>query len=187
MERPCHRGGGEDMQIIFLPGVWMLLLCFLLWPIFQLSAVFLCLNLPDRFFLPDGFFFRSHPFEKGGRIYDVLFRVSRWKHLLPDGGSLWKKRGYKKKHLESCSEANLNRFLIESARGEMSHWLAIFPFWVFGLFTPPIVPWMMLAYALAVNLPCIIAQRYNRPRVKNLLNRIESKHGNFAHEEQGEY
>jgi len=80
-----------------------------------------------------------------------------------------KKRGFKKRSLENFSKENLNRFLIESSRGEMTHWLAIFPFWLFGFFTPPHAVWIMLAYALAVNMPCIIAQRYNRPRVKRLL------------------
>ena len=30
----------------------------------------------------------------------------------------------------------------------------------------------MLIYALAVNLPCIIIQRYNRPRLQRLLDRM---------------
>lgn len=36
------------------------------------------------------------------------------------------------------------------------------------------VIWYMLAYTLLINLPCIIAQRYNRPRIKKLLKRISS-------------
>ena len=34
---------------------------------------------------------------------------------------------------------------------------------------------MALVYALAVNLPCIIAQRYNRPRVLSLLRLYREK------------
>ncbi|MFT9056629.1 MAG: hypothetical protein ABF449_08380 [Ethanoligenens sp.] len=173
MERSCYRRGGETMRIIYLPENWTILLCFIVWPLIQVAAALLCQNLPDRIFSPTSFLFRPHRFEKHGRIYDRIFRVSRWKHLLPDGGMVWKKRGFKKKHLDNFSEENLIRFLIESARGELTHWLAIFPFWVFWFFTPPNVPWMMLAYALIVNLPCIIAQRYNRPRVQRLLHRME--------------
>ena len=161
------------MRIIFLPSVWTILLCFIVWPVLQITAALICFYLPDRVFSQESFFFRPHRFERDGRIYDRVFRVRRWKHLLPDGGVVWKKRGFKKKHLESFSEENLHRFLIESARGELTHWLAIFPFWLFWLFTPPNVPWMMLAYALLVNLPCIIAQRYNRPRVQQLLRRMK--------------
>ncbi|MDD4200319.1 MAG: hypothetical protein PHS19_02905 [Eubacteriales bacterium] len=159
------------MRVIFLSEVLTILLCFLVWPVLQVTAALICLYLPDRFFSPDSFFFRTHPFEKEGRVYDHIFRVRHWKHLLPDGGAILKKRGFKKKELEGHSKEYLNRFLIESARGELTHWLAILPFWVFGFFTPPRVIWYMLVYALLVNLPCIITQRYNRPRIKKLLNR----------------
>jgi glycosyl-4,4'-diaponeurosporenoate acyltransferase len=175
MERTGYSHGRKAMRILFLPDVWTFLLCFPVWALLQTGAALICLHLPDRFFSPHSVLFRSHSFEKAGRIYDRIFRVSRWKHLLPDGGQVWKKRGFKKKNLDNFSESNLNRFLVESARGEMTHWLAIFPFWVFWLFTPPIVPWIMLAYALLVNLPCIIAQRYNRPRIHRLLERNHSQ------------
>ena len=159
------------MRVIFLSDFWTIFLCFLVWPLLQVAAALFCLNLPDRYYSPNSFFYKSHSFERDGLIYDQVFRVKRWKHLLPDGGAVWKKRGFKKKRLDNFSRENLYRFLIESARGELTHWLAIFPFWVFWFFTPPIVPWIMLAYALLVNMPCIIAQRYNRPRVQRLLKR----------------
>lgn len=160
------------MQIIFLPRSWTILLCFFVWLLLQLGAALICIALPERLFSPNSFFFRVYRFEKSGIIYDKIFRVRGWKHLLPDGGTLWKKRGFRKKHLDNFSQENLNRFLIESARGELTHWLAILPFWVFGFFAPPEVLWYMLAYALLANLPCIIAQRYNRPRVQKLLKKI---------------
>ncbi|MEA4889972.1 MAG: hypothetical protein VB070_10970 [Clostridiaceae bacterium] len=163
------------MQIIFLPGSWTIFLCFIVWAALQVSAALICLNLPDHFFSPDSFFYRTHRFERNGLIYNRLFFVKHWKHLLPDGGAAWKKRGFRKKRLNNYTEQYLNRFLIESARGEMTHWLAIFPFWVFGFFTPPEVPWIMLLYALAVNFPCIIVQRYNRPRVQRLLNKRKER------------
>lgn len=162
------------MRIIFLPESWTLILCFIVWPILQVGAALLCVNLPDRFFSPGRFFYRAHRFEKEGRIYNTLLRVSQWKHLLPDGAAVWKKRGYEKKRLTDFSRENLRKFLTESCRAEMTHWLAIFPFWVFWFFTPPIVPWIMLFYAVAVNLPCIIVQRYNRPRIERLLGKMET-------------
>ncbi len=60
-------------------------------------------------------------------------------------------------------------FLKESCRAEFSHIIAIFPFWIFGLFAPFTVVPIMLVYALLVNVPCIIAQRYNRPRILKIL------------------
>ncbi|NLG10839.1 MAG: hypothetical protein GX562_04860 [Coriobacteriaceae bacterium] len=163
------------MRLLFLSDGWTILLCFVAWGSFQLAAALVCLNIPDRYYSHDSWFYRSHPFERQGKLYARLFKVHRWKHLLPDGGALWKKTGYKKRTLDDHSEENLSRFLIESARGEMTHWLAILPFWVFGFFTPAYVIWIMLAYALAVNLPCIIAQRYNRPRVLRLLEKMKRR------------
>jgi len=59
----------------------------------------------------------------------------------------------------------LEEFIIQTGRGEIAHWLQILPFWVFGFWCPPYMLWFMLFYALLVNLPCILAQRYNRPRL----------------------
>ncbi len=161
------------MRLIELPDLWTLALCFVIWPILQVCAALFCLLLPDRFFSPDSFIFRLRRWEDGGCFYERLFHVRRWKHLLPDGAAVWKKRGYQKKHIENFSPDNLRRFCIESARGELTHWLAILPFWIFGFFVPPAVVALMLLYALAVNMPCIIVQRYNRPRIERILKEIE--------------
>jgi len=164
------------MRVIYLSTPWTLLLCFIVWPVLQVSAALFCLALPNRLLSVRSFFFRTHAFEKGGRIYDRIFRVSRWKHLLPDGGTVLNKNGFRKKHLDSFSEENLTRFLTESVRGELTHWLAILPFWVFGFFAPPEIIWYMLAYAIFANVPCIIAQRYNRPRVERLIAHLQKRH-----------
>ena len=160
------------MQLIYLSDEITIVLCFIVWPVLQVGAALICLYLPDRFFSPDSIFFRTYSFEKEGLIYDRIFRIRRWKHLLPDGGMIYKKRGFRKKKLDNFSKENLNRFLIESSRGEFTHLLAILPFWIFGFFTPARVVLYMFLYALIVNLPCIIAQRYNRPRVRRLIDKI---------------
>jgi glycosyl-4,4'-diaponeurosporenoate acyltransferase len=160
------------MQIFFPGTAVSILLIFAVWAVVPLLFAWLCLALPDRFFDPRRFFWRSHLWERGGRVYEDAFRIKSWKSLLPDGGNIWKSRGYQKRRLQDYSEANLQRFLVESARGELTHWLGILPFWVFGLFAPPYIVWIMLFYALLVNLPCIIAQRYNRPRVSALIARL---------------
>lgn len=163
------------MRVIFLAKPLTILLTFVVMGVIQVAAALVCINLPDRFFDPDAFLFRSHGFERNGQIYQTLFKVKLWKHLLPDGAAAWKKRGFRKKKLDNLSEENLERYLVESARGELTHWLAILPFWVFGFFTPPEVVPMMLAYALVINLPCILVQRYNRPRIKQLLDKLHEK------------
>ncbi len=163
------------MQIFYPSQLVAILLIFAIWGGLPLLTAWLCLFLPDAMFDPRRFFWRSFRWERDGRVYETVFHIKSWKHLLPDGGGLSKARGYQKRKLTDYSEDNLRRFLIESARGELSHWLGILPFWVFGFFAPPSIIWIMLAYALAVNMPCIIAQRYNRPRIVKLLNRLYPK------------
>jgi glycosyl-4,4'-diaponeurosporenoate acyltransferase len=164
------------MQFFHLSQLATILLIFAIWAAVPLAFAWFCLFLPDRQFDPNRFLWRAHRWERGGRVYESAFHVKRWKHLLPDGGGIFQSRGYQKRRLKDHSEENLRRFLIESARGELTHWLGILPFWVFGLFAPPYIVWIMLVYALAANLPCIIAQRYNRPRVSALLARLQAEH-----------
>ncbi len=161
------------MQILFLPDAAALLLCFAIWPLFQVFAALVCRRLPDRLLNPSSFYFRSHNWEKSLRIYERVFKIRKWKKYLPDGGAVVK-GGYKKKRLTDFSEENLKRFLIESCRAELTHIFAIPPFVLFGLFVPVYVVGLMLVYSILVNIPCVVSQRYNRPRVAALLNR---KHG----------
>ncbi|MEL7659367.1 hypothetical protein [Acetobacterium wieringae] len=158
------------MQLIFLSQSQAILLCFIVWLVLMVAAALLCTRLPERFFDYSAWFYRAHPWENDGEIYQKLFWVRRWKKYLPDGGSLFK-GGFQKKKLVSFDKDHLDRYLLESCRAEMIHWLAMLPFWVFGFFTPPIVIFYMLLFALAVNLPCVIAQRYNRPRIVRIVRR----------------
>lgn len=162
------------MRIFYLPDLISILLCFVIWPVFQVSAALLCKRLPDRFLNPDSLFFRAHRWEQAGQFYERFLRVKKWKGLLPDGGAAFKD-GYRKKHLSDLSEKNLERFLVESCRAELTHLIAIPPFIIFGFVVPPFVIPIMLLYALTVNAPCVAAQRYNRPRVAALLEKRRLK------------
>jgi glycosyl-4,4'-diaponeurosporenoate acyltransferase len=159
------------MPLIPLSPGWMILLCFLLWPVFQLVPVAVCLAMPDRLFRPTRFPYHPFRWESGGRIYRRYLKVERWKQFLPDGGALFRK-GVRKRHLDCRDPEELERFLIESCRGELTHWLAMMPVGVFALFTPVGVFLLMILYALVINMPCIIAQRYNRPRIASHLDTI---------------
>jgi glycosyl-4,4'-diaponeurosporenoate acyltransferase len=169
--------GGLSLQIIQLPPIITILLSIALWAIFQTAISYLCLLIKDSRLSYKSFLFKTRHWEKNGDIYDKIFKVRQWKKLLPDGGAVMK-GGYKKKHLDSASKDNLEKYVLESCRGELAHLLSILPFWLFGLFAPARVVVYMLIYALLVNLPCIIAQRYNRPRFVRLLQKMEQRQEN---------
>lgn len=164
------------MQLLFLSTPWTLAFCFFGWFIFQMGAAQYCLRIPDRWLNSEHWLFRSHRWEKNGRLY-LYLGVHRWKRLLPDGAAITK-GGYRKKTLTDYSPENLERFVTESCRAELTHLLAILPFWVFGFIAPPQIIVYMFIYSVAVNLPCIIAQRYNRPRIqimKRVMNQRRTK------------
>ena len=160
---------------IFFPEKWIMVLSFfIIWPIVQTGFSMLCNKIPDSSFDTNSWLYRTHNWEKGGRIYDRVFKIRLWKHLLPDGAAVFD-AGFKKKTLQSIDEKYLEGFIKETCRAELAHWLQIAPFWVFALWSPFFVIWIMLTYALLVNMPCIIAQRYNRPRIMALKVEIDKK------------
>lgn len=156
------------MRIVFLPDWATILLFFVVWALIQVGAALLCLVLPDKFFQSNKGIFKTRKFEKDGQFYQTFFKIKKWKHLLPDGAKMVK-IGYAKKTLTDYSTANLNKFLVESCRAELTHLLPIGLFWVFFFFTTPLITLFMFGYSLLVNLPCLFAQRYNRPRIQKLL------------------
>ena len=168
------------MQILFLPKIYAIALCFLLWAVIQTLISYLCLKVPDRYFNTERFPFAPFGFEQKGAFYRKWLLVHKWKKYLPDGGALMGVE-FRKKNLEHVTQDNLQRFLLESCRAEMTHVIAILPFWIFGFIAPPEVIWMMLIYAVAVNLPCIIAQRYNRPRIRILMEKRFQKRDSKEH------
>ncbi len=73
--------------------------------------------------------------------------------------------GFPKKKLRSRDVDYLQIFYLETCRAEYAHWLTMCGVVPFCLWNEWWAALIMLAYALIVNLPCIIAQRYNRARL----------------------
>lgn len=155
------------MQVIYLPGWLMLISYIILWPLMQVSIALIGNRFTNKHFDPDSWWLKTRKWEQNGDFYDNVFKIKKWKHLLPDGAKTHE-GGFTKGHLKSYDPDYLKAFIAETGRAEIFHWLQIFPFWVFGLWSPPFVIWIMLCYALIVNMPCILAQRYNRPKLRKI-------------------
>jgi len=152
------------VQIIYLPD-WLTILSFIIiWPLMQVSIAFLGNKIDDKHFDPNSWWLKTRRWEKNGDFYDDVFKIKKWKHILPDGAKTHK-GGFPKGHLQSYDPDYLKAFIAETGRAEIFHVLQILPFWVFGLWSPPFAIWIMLGYAIIVNVPCILAQRYNRPKL----------------------
>lgn len=160
------------MPIIVIEEPYLLIAIFALCFIFQLGGALVGLFIPDSWYEKDHFIFRIRKFEHNGEFYDNVFRISKWKKYLPDAGK------YKKKHLNDYSISNLQKFIIESKRAELSHLLGAIPFVTFFIITPWYAFLVLIVYDILVNAPCYMAQRYNRPRVEKLLQSIIKRKSN---------
>jgi glycosyl-4,4'-diaponeurosporenoate acyltransferase len=109
-----------------------------------------------------------------GVLYSRYLGIHKWKGKLPDGAVLFK-GSFEKKHMEQHNELYLEDFVCETCRAELIHWITFlfgFLFFIWNLWWVGII---MVIYALAVNIPCILAQRYNRIRLLRVLRRLREK------------
>jgi|WetSurMetagenome_2_1015567.scaffolds.fasta_scaffold28536_2 glycosyl-4,4'-diaponeurosporenoate acyltransferase len=162
-------------MIIHLPGILNIIVDILAWLLIHVSVSLSIDKLPTDSFNPISWLYRERQWEKGGRIYQTVLRIKQWKGLLPDGAAILKNR-FRKKHLGNPDEAYISRFIAETCRAELIHW-GIF------IFSPLFFIWnewwiglIMIAYGCAVNVPCIVTQRYNRIRLKRINNKIIKRH-----------
>lgn len=158
------------MQIIELSVVWTIVINIIAWAFFHMSLSFLTLFMPDHTFQNDHFLYKIKKWEKSGTIWKKYFRVKNWKTYIPDGAKLFK-AGFEKKQLRGTEMSYLEKFILESRRAELTHWLQILPAGFFFFWNPLWAGWVMVAYALMFNVPIIIAQRYNRARFEQLVER----------------
>jgi glycosyl-4,4'-diaponeurosporenoate acyltransferase len=122
---------------------------------------------PASSFARDGWLYRPRRIERGGRLYE-RFGIKRWKDRLPEAGALFT-GGFSKRTVRTRDRAQLARFVVETRRAEWTHWTIMLITPVFLLWNYWWVEFVMVAYALAANVPCLVVQRYNRARLTRLL------------------
>ena len=132
--------------------------------------------LPRRWFDASRFPYRAYAFERNGRFYEAL-GIRKWKNVLPDKSRIapgtYRKaiRGSAQQH----SAAHMERLLQETCVAECVHWalLVISPILLFTMESPAAYV-MTPLYGLS-NLPYIMIQRDNRPRLAVLSARMQRK------------
>ena len=119
--------------------------------------------LPRAHFDPQKFPYRSADWENGGKVYEKL-GIKHWKDRLPDMSKIMP--DMVKKKMSAVKSQGMDVLIAETCVAECVHWalmllsLGIFFFWR-GAWA--VAFW--LVYNLLGNLPFIIIQRYNRPRL----------------------
>ena len=144
------------------------------WVLLHFLSGYLSHLLPSSFYTLKNPWFKKRCWELDGRLYVKLFRVKAWKDRVPEAGELFRINPFNKKRFISKQKAYVERFILETCRGELAHWLPILFYPLSIIWNPPIGCWIMLAYALLANLPFVIIQRYNRIRLVRLGKEISS-------------
>lgn len=112
------------------------------------------------------FILSHYRWEQEGIRYQHIFHIKLWKDLVPELGN-----HFDKNHLKEKNPAYLMQFILESVRAETCHLLSL-------LFALPLLrqaPLWVIIYIVLINIPCIIIQRYNRPRLEKLMQQMLKK------------
>lgn len=145
--------------------------CFWFLIITGVIAFFVGRLLPKKWFCADRFPYRSFRFEQDGRIYDKL-RIRKWQNRVLDMSKILPFM-MPAKNLTGDYKKRLPRMLQETCVAELIHALNCFV----GLYCLKLYPGVggviiSILYIILFNLPFILIQRYNRPRLMRLAKRV---------------
>lgn len=130
--------------------------------------------IPRSWIKEDKFPFKSFKWEKNGLIYEKL-KIKKWKTKLPDASLVLNKiipNLYPTKRMKNSDKEKTKILIKESCVAEGTHkvvsilgFLCIYIWKSFGGVTVAVAFYLF-------NVPFIIIQRYNRPRLKKLANKL---------------
>lgn len=162
------------------------------WGVWSSVCGFAAHRLPRERLECDQSILRLRRFEAGGRGYERVLRIKRWKDRLPEAGALFR-GGFSKRRVERHDRAYLAEFAVATRRAELAHWAIVVLAPTFFAWMPLFgMPWWlataMFGYGVVANVPCILVQRYNRARLERVLrptpggDSVPSRDGSHARE-----
>ncbi len=149
----------------------LLLTDILLWFIIQFIISIVISILPDGIFNPEGFLFKCREWENQGKIYEELFKIRSWKTKLPVSHDL-SYEVINLRELRLNGTKHIKRYLSKSCKAEAIHILASFIMIVFIFRYDLLVTLIIVMITSLINIPFVIIQRYNRPRLIKYLDRL---------------
>lgn len=141
----------------------------MMWGLIHIGVAWFITQQKPSMFMNEPWYLRLRRWETP-LFYETLFRIKVWKPLLPDAAP-WFNKGFSKKNLNARDANYLKRFVLETRRGELSHWICLCCSVIFFLWNALWVSGLMVCVGIIFNLPCILVQRYNRLRLINVINK----------------
>ncbi len=130
--------------------------------------------VPKRLFRGDRFPFRSFPWEKEGKVYQAL-GIRRWKEKVPDMSQIFPSLMPSKRVPDAATPAQVERMVQETCVAEGTH--CVLSLLGFGcvFILKGVWGWVVSILYLLGNLPYILIQRFNRPRLMRILQLMQAK------------
>lgn len=147
---------------------------FVVMAVISFLSTFIGRVLPKNWFDWQRSPYKPRPFEEDGEIYQRI-NIHKWYKKLPDASKIF--RGiFPDKSLKGLSKEKLHILLRETCVAEFIHSLLCVIGFLYGQRNKgPGVMLLTWMYILIGNFPFILIQRYNRPRLMRLLNRLQTK------------
>lgn len=141
----------------------------------QLIILLFSKNIDINYFNPEKKMYSQKNWEHNGKFYTTILHIKLWKDSLPQYVG---KNGFSKKNLNKYTDLSheyINEFIHETCRAEWYHTFCLSGCIIFLLINKTFVCKLLFSsLSIAINLPFILIQRYNRIR----LNRLNTKHYN---------
>lgn len=147
------------------PLITTILVNILLGAVWHYATFFICIFKDTASFSPDKKMYQPHKWENGGKFYSDVLKINQWKDLLPQHIG---KDGFSKNHLDDISIEYIDRFIMETCRGEWNHKMNCWFFVIIMLINPLFIGLILTFLLFMGNLPFVFIQRYNRLRLQKL-------------------
>lgn len=148
--------------------------CILYFALIGASGFIIGRVVPKSVFSGERFPFRLFRWEKQGRVYELI-GIRKWKEKLPDMSVILPKLMPSKKMPNGASSADVELMIQETCVAELTHGALCAAGFGCVLIWKGIWGWVVsILYCLA-NIPFILIQRYNRPKLMRILTKIQAK------------
>ena len=130
--------------------------------------------LPGNWFHSDRFPFRCFDFERGGRVYERL-GIRWWKDKVPDMSKILPRVMIPKRLTWGIQPERVAVMIQETCIAELVHVILFLLGFGCVLIWEGTGGWIVaIVYNLLGNVPFILIQRYNRPRLQHLMDTMRS-------------
>ncbi len=131
--------------------------------------------IPKSLFRYESFPFRDYPFERQGNLYRRI-GIHKWQHHVPDMSRIFSRWMPPKRLDPNVSSRQVEVMVQETCVAECAHLLLC----VSGLAVLRIWPGsggalMYLLFSLFGNLPFLLIQRFNRPKLVALMKKLRQR------------